>query len=163
MANIEIAISKDLEKNYLEAVKYYELALQDNIPSADAYINLGFLYWEFAAEFTFNTAYNIPDKWSKIGGEKYPKIIEVGLKQYPESVELHFWKKYFPHRHYFDDFSQKDCERIIEESGDDGSIVPYFFLYLFDKVNYKEKRDQLLKQCEKLPTAKNEYIKSIIK
>lgn len=60
------------------------------------------------------------------------------------------------------DFTKEDCEKIIENYGDTESIVPYFFLYLFDKEKYREKREKLLKQCEVLPTAKNRYIKSII-
>ncbi len=158
---MKLALSEELNKRYLEAVKYYESELSNNsTPSIEAYVNLAFLYWEFASEFTFNDAYNIPDEWSKIGGEKYPKIIELGLQKHPRSVELHFWKRYFPHRHYFDEFTQEECEQIIKEYGDKESLVPYFFLYLFDEDKYREKRNELLRKCAELPTAKNCYIMS---
>jgi hypothetical protein len=161
MLEMKIALKEELNKRYLEAVKHYESELNNNsTPPIEAYVNLAFLYWEFAAESTFNDANNIPKEWSEIGGEKYPDIIELGLQKHPRSVELNFWKRYFPHRHYFEEFTQKECEQIIVEYGDKESLVPYFFLYLFDEDKYREKRNELLRQCAKSPTAKNRYIMS---
>lgn len=162
MKEIELAISKELNREYIEAVELYEEELQQNCtPSIDTYINLGFLYWEFAAEqIEFNDPNNIPDKWSMIGIERYPKIITQGLEQYPKSIELHFWKKYFSYRLFCEDFTQEECEEIIKEYGDEESLVPYFFLYLFDEDKYRDKRDELRKQCKELLTAKNRYILS---
>jgi hypothetical protein len=154
---------KELDKKYIDAVNHYELELKTNtILPVDIFINLAFLYWEFATEFAFRDENNISDSWSELGGERYPKIIEKGLKHYPNNIELHFWDKYFPYRHYFAEFTKTECERLLDIYGDRDSIVPYFFLYLFDEIKYLEKRDLLLKQCEDLPTAKNLYIKSII-
>jgi len=160
MKKCEQAIARELNGEYIEAVKLYEAQLRDasNIP-IDVYINLAFLYWEFAAEeIEFNDPNDIPGKWSTIGGKRYPEIIKLGLKEYPRSVELHFWRKYFPHRLFFDDFSQRECEQLVEKYGDKESLVPYFFLYLFDNEKYKKKRDGLCKDCRKLATAKNLYI-----
>ena len=159
---MKLAISKELNKEYIEAVELYEKELQQNCtPLIDIYINLGFLYWEFAAEgIEFNDPNGVPDKWSLIGGERYQKIITQGLEQYPDSVELHFWKKYFHHRLFFDDFTEEECEDIVREYGDKESLVPYFYLYLFDKDKYQDKRDELRKRCEELLTAKNRYILS---
>jgi len=158
---MELAINKDINKEYIEAVKHYENELNQNCsPSIDTYINLAFLYWEFASDYGFFSHHNIPDKWGEIGDEKYPEIVEMGLKKYPRSVELHFFKKYFPHRHFFEDFTQEECEEIVREYGDDESLVPYFFLYLFDEDKYRDKRDELRKQCKELLTAKNRYILS---
>jgi len=159
---LELAIKKELNREYLDAVELYEEEIQQNCnASIDAYINLGFLYWEFAAEqIAFNDPNDISDKWSNIGGERYPKIITQGLEQYPKSVELHFWKKYFSHRLFCDNFTQEECEAIVKEYGDDESLVPYFFLYIFDNDKYRDKRDELRKQCEELLTAKNRYILS---
>lgn len=157
---MKFALKKELNKEYIKAVKLYEKILEHNSNApVDTYINLAFLYWEFAdQQVEFNDPNNIPDKWSKIGGERYSEIINQALNEYPGSVELHFWKKYFPHRLFFDDFTQEECEQIIKEYGDNESLVPYFFLYLFDEEKYKKKRDDLRKECKKLPTAKNLYI-----
>lgn len=163
MSNLEFAIDKELNKEYIEAVKQYEKILEEvNKAPIEVYINLAFLYWIFATDFSFRNTFNIPSTWGEIGGERYSFIIKQGLSKYPKSLELHFWKKYFPYRHYDDDFTQKECERLINEYNDKESIVPYFFLYLFDKEQYKEQRDQLLKQCDQVSTAKYVYIKSII-
>ena len=163
MNELELAISSELTRKYLEAVKLYESELINSKKAPiETYINLAFLYWEFAAEFTFRDANNIPEEWSHIGGEKYPHIVELGLQKYPNSVELHFWEKYFPHRHYFNEFTEEECLKILQDYGDSESLVPYFFLYLFEEEKHIEKRNQLLMLCKELPTAKNTYIRSII-
>ena len=159
---MELALKKEINKEYIEAVKLYEEELKSNSnPSIDAYINLAFLYWEFAAEqMEFNEPNNIPDKWSEIGGKRFPEIIELAIQKYPRNVELYFLKRYFSHNLIYDDFTQEECEEIAGKYGDNESLVPYFFLYLFDQEKYQKKRDELLEECKKLATAKNLYILS---
>lgn len=159
---MDLAIKKDYNKEYIEAVELYEKELQQNCtPSIDTYINLSFLYWEFASEqIAFNDPNNIPDKWSNIGGKRYPEVITQGLEQYPKSVELHFWEKYFSYRLLCEDFSQEACEEIVRKYGDEESLAPYFFLYLFDEERFRDKRNELRKKCKELLTAKNRYILS---
>lgn len=78
---------------------------------------------------------------SSIGGKRYLEILELGLANYQNSVELNFWKMYFPHIVYSKEFSKEDCKQLIDKYGDDESLVPYFYLYLFDKEKYtKEKK-----------------------
>jgi hypothetical protein len=162
MNQLEIAIKLDMSKDYLAAVQAYEDAIESRSCPAEFFINLSFLYWEFAAEFAFRDANKISDKWGVIGGEKYRIVLEKGLSNYPLNVELHFWSKYFPHRLNFDPFSKEECLALIERFGDSESLVPYFFLYLFDKEKYSKKRNTLIMICENTPTGKNNYIKSII-
>jgi hypothetical protein len=162
---MKIATIKDIGKEYLEASKCYENEISENGYSLlpDSYINLAFLYWSFAFDyFGFTIPNNIPDDYSIIGGNKYQKILNLGLLNYPNNVELHFWKNYFQHIIFGEEFSEKDCKQLLEKYGDTESIVPYFFLYLFEKEKYNDKRNELLATCNKLPTAKNLYIKSII-
>lgn len=156
------AIIKEINKEYIEAVDYYEKDLK-NFPSLDSYINLAFLYWSFAFEFfEFNQPNNISENWSIVGGNKYSKTLELGLNNYPNSLELNFWKRYFSHISFGDDFSEGDCKNLIKKYELDQSIVPYFFLFLFDEEKYSEKRNELLASCDEVPTTKNLYIKSII-
>jgi len=161
MKNFDCALKKEINEEFIEAVKWYEQELKNNANSSiETYINLAFLYWEFATQYGFITYYKIPDDWRKTGEERYPIIIDKGLKKYPKSVELHFWKRYFRHRLFFEDFTPEECEELIREYGDEESLVPYFFLYLFDEDKYRKKRDKLRKKCKELPTAKNLYILS---
>ena len=88
--------------------------------------------------------------------------MELGLNNYPNSVELNFWKRYFSHISFGEEFSEQNCRSLVEKYGDNGSKVPYFFLYLFNKDRYKEEKKVLIDECNKQPTAKNLYIKSII-
>ena len=159
---MEVALKKEINREYLEATKCYEDEIANNktpiLPNS--YINLAFLYWSFAFEFSIPE--DISEDHSILGGNRYQIILDLGLNNYPKNVELHFWKKYFQHIIYGDEFSEKDCQKLLEEYGDGESIVPYFFLYLFDKEKYREKRNELLDRCDENLTAKNIYIKSII-
>ncbi|SFB86281.1 hypothetical protein SAMN05421780_101800 [Flexibacter flexilis DSM 6793] len=162
---MESALLKDIEGKYIEAVQSYEHEIAGDFSYIlpDSYINLAFLYWSFAFElFEFNIPNNINDEYSIIGGNRYKIILDLGLIKFPNNIELHFWKKYFQHIIYGEEFSKNDCESLLREYGDNKTIVPYFFLYLFDKEKYKGKRNELLDRCNKYPTAKNIYIKSII-
>ena len=70
---MELAITKEINKEYIEAVNYYEDEINNhsNSASLDSYINLAFLYWCFAFDlFGFNIPNNIPDTYSIIGGKK---------------------------------------------------------------------------------------------
>jgi hypothetical protein len=158
------AISKDINKEYLEAVNYYESEIiNQEIVSVKSFANLAFLYWAFAyQQIEFNDVYNIPDEWSTIGGESFLKVIGKGLEKYPESLELNFWKNYFPYRMFMTEFSEKDCINLLTHYGEDESLIPYFFLHLFNKELYKDKVTLLLANCKAEPTAKNNYIQSFI-
>ena len=157
------AIKKEISKKYMEATKSYEEELfnKNSIASVDSYINLAFLYWGFA--FLFRVPEDVPEDYSIIGGERYQKVLESGLDKYPKNVELNFWKRYFSHIIFGEEFSKNDCEQLITKFGDINSKVPYFFLYQYDKEKYKQQRAELIDECDKLPTAKNLYIKSILK
>jgi hypothetical protein len=162
---MEKALIKEINGEYVEAVKCYEneLANNESSISPNSYINLAFLYWSFAFDyFGFDIPNNIPDDYSIIGGNRYQIILDLGLKNYPNNLELIFWNKYFQHIIFGEEFSKSNCKQLIDKYGDSESIVPYFFLYLFEKEKYIEKRNELLDTCIKYPTAKNNYIKSII-
>lgn len=155
------AIDKDINKQYNDAAVYYQKSIDANELNLDVYLNLAFLFWIFQ-DYGFSTYFNISDELGELGYKKYTEIVEKGIQHFPSNVELHFWKKYFQHIFFGEEFSENDCILLLEKYKDDKNIVPYFFLYLFDNEKYEEKRSLLLKECSKYPTAKNLYIKSII-
>ncbi|MCE7057733.1 hypothetical protein LZF95_23825 [Algoriphagus sp. AGSA1] len=161
MKNYFLALDKDINKQYNDAVFYYQKSIDEKELNIEAYLNLSFLYWNFQ-DFGFFTYYNISEELREIGCLKYTEIIEEGIQQYPNNLELNFWKRYFQHIIYGEEFSAQDCMKLIEEYGDTNSKVPYFFLYLFDKGRYKEEKVKLIEECNKEPTAKNLYIKSVL-
>ncbi|MDT3402457.1 hypothetical protein [Mucilaginibacter terrae] len=159
------AIISELNKRYTEAAAYYEAEIEndqhDILPIC--FINLAFLYWCFAFElFEFVIPHNIPDYWSKRGGEKFLTVLDSGLAKFPNNAELHFWKKYLLHISYGDGFTKDDCLSLIETYGCGESSVPYFFLYALNKVKYSTQRELLISEAEVMPTAKNLYIKSVL-
>lgn len=159
----DLALNKEINKEYINAVELYEDCIDNGNATLDVYSNLAFIYWEFATEqISFNVPNNISDDWSLIGGKKYGQILDLGMKRYPDSLELKFLKKYFAYRLFFEEFSQIECEQLIEEYKEDESLIPYFYLYLFDNEKYNAERDKLLELCDEIPNAKFNYIKSII-
>ncbi len=160
---MKTSIKKDIEKQYIEAVNLYEVDIKEDNVSPDIFINLAFIYWEFATEqIEFNIPNNIPEEWSLIGGKRFNVIIDIGLEKYTDNLELKFWKRYFAYRLHFIEFSRSECEQMIKEHPESESLIPYFYLYLFDKVKFKHQRDLLIELCNTMPTAKFNYIKSII-
>lgn len=155
------AVSSDIDSNYFQAIDFYEQLLREEIATVEIFSNLAFIYWAFAGDFGFSAANNIPDEWIQMGATKYKQVIEKGLFQFPESVELHFLSKYFWHRLGVIDFSKEECLQIVK-AYKEKSLVPYFYLYLFDEEKFKLEAQNLLIECEKCPTTKNKYIKSIL-
>jgi hypothetical protein len=105
---MEIAIIYDINKEYIKAVNAYETLIRNNDTIPDYYINLSFLYWSFAFElYEFTIPNNIPKKLVKKGGNKFIKILNLGIEKHPNDIELHFWKKYFLYISYAKDFTEK--------------------------------------------------------
>jgi hypothetical protein len=161
MKKYVIAIEKDIDKQYNDAAVYYQESINENELNVDVYLNLAFLYWNFQ-DYGFFTYYNISEELAEIGYKKYPEILKKGLEVFPNNLELHFWDKYFSHILYGEDFTKENCLTLINEYNENESLVPYFFLFLFDKVKYKKERDELLEIANDTPTAKNLYVKSIL-
>ena len=161
---MEKAINNEIDKKFLEAVKGYEDIIENSSDATpDSFINLAFLYWCFAFElFEFVIPNDISEYWSNVGGKRFLKILELGLEKFPNNIELHFWEKYFLHISYGKEFSEIACLSLIEKYDREESLVPYFYLYLFDKSKYKEQRDELIKETIMTPSAKNLYIKSLL-
>jgi hypothetical protein len=159
------AIINEINKKYIEAAECYEDEIESQKANIlpDSYINLAFLYWCFAFElFEFVLPNSISEYWSNKGGNRFLKILDLGLARFPNNLELHFWKKYFLHISYGKEFTESDCLSLIEKYNKGVSMVPYFFLYQFDKIKYQKQRDELIIEAEVMPTAKNIYIKSLL-
>ena len=159
---MEIAIIYDIKKEYIKAVEGYTTLIRNNDTIPDYYINLSFLYWSFAFElYEFITPNNIPEYWIKKGGDEFLKILDLGIEKYPKDIELHFWRKYFLHISYAEDFTEEECVNLFNLYGHKNKI-PYFFLYQYDNIRYKKQRDELLQIIKGKKTAKNLYVESLL-
>lgn len=157
------AVRQDIAQNYDEAIKKYEDVISANETiHTDAFTNLAFIYWRFAFASPFEFEADLSDRWSIIGGERYLKILEMGIKNQADTLELIFWKRYFAHIVFGEDFTPEECETLMASHSASESMVPNFFLWLFDKKKYLPERSELLQQCEKQRTAKNRYVISIL-
>ena len=162
---MEQAIINEINKKYIEATESYEVEIEEGklniLPNC--FINLAFLYWCFAFElFEFVIPNGVSEYWSNKGGNRFLKVLDLGLERFPNNLELNFWKKYFLHISYGKEFTESDCLNLIKKYNKEESVVPYFFLYSFDEIGYKEQKDKLIYEAEVMPTAKNLYIKSLL-
>ena len=157
-----MAIIYDIKKEYIKAVDAYETLIRKDGVIPDYYINLSFLYWSFAFElYEFTIPNNIPEYWVKKGGEEFLKVLDLGIEKYPKDIELHFWKRYFLHISYAENFTEKECLDLFDLYGYKNK-TPFFFLYQYDNIKYRKQRDELLDIIKGEETAKNLYIKSLL-
>lgn len=161
--HLAFAIENDCAGLYPEAIQHYEAAIAENpLPPLEAYVNLSFVYWSLTAEPPFTFAAGISEEYSLYAAGRYREIVELGLDSYPKSLELHFWSRYFEHILFGDSFGKEDCEALFSQFVPDESIVPYFYLWLFDKESYEGQRKLLVNSVCELPTAKNKYILAVL-
>lgn len=160
---MEEILKKEIDKKYIEAVNSYEFEIQNSeSPSADYYINLAFIYWSLAFEyFEFVLPNKISEDWCMIGGDRFMKIIDMGLDKYPNNIELYFWKRYFTHISYGEDFSYEECLELLEKDKKNGDIL-YFYLYMYYKEKYEREKNQLLIKIKKKLILKHLYIISLL-
>ena len=158
MTSFQYAISKDIQRDVIAAANLYESCISIGGP-LDAFINLAFLYWQ-STEYGFNAAYNLPIAFIHKSGERYSRILDLGMTAFPSSKELVFWDRYFAFVSLGDDFSPEECEGYVEAPD---HLIPYFFLRSLPiGTRYHEPADRLLQQCRLLPTLKNSYIVSVL-
>ena len=158
MSKLQSALEKNISGEFIDAVAEYEAASAAGETAPNLFIDLAFLYWAFATQLPFAPV--VSNEWSKIGLQKWPETLERGLSLYPTSTEMRFWKKYFAHRAFFEDFPEEECKKLLKDG--DESKVPYFYLWLFDHGKYAKVIEELLEEVKKEPTAKNRYIQSIL-
>ena len=153
------ALEKDLHEDILGAAETYEKAIKEDGP-VDAYINLGFLYWQ-STEYGFNAFHHLPLDFIKLAEERYPKVLKQAETRFAGSPEIEFWKLYFDYLSLGTEEFTEECERLVLQKN--GSLVPYFYLYsISGGRRFKDEAMVLLKTCKSLPTTKNRYIVSII-
>jgi len=153
------ALEKDIYEDILGAAEAYEKAIKED-GAVDVYINLAFLYWQ-STEYGFNAFHHLPLDFIKLAGERYPKVLKQAETRFPGSPEIKFWKLYFDYISLGREEFTEECERLVVQQN--GSLVPYFYLYsMSGGQRFKDEAMALLKICKSLPTTKNRYIASVI-
>ncbi|RZK16038.1 MAG: hypothetical protein EOO56_21205 [Hymenobacter sp.] len=144
------------------AVAYERVILQPQAP-VEVFANLSFIYWESGTQQSIAAAEARPPALHDRPWQMCFRVIEAGLQQYPEDLELSFWARYYPYRGIFDDFSAADCQQLLLNCvNHNQTLIPYFFLSLFDEELYSVEIAHILADCRKCPTAKNRWIASVL-
>lgn len=153
----------DTVGDYELAINYYEQALsEDQDKSEDLFTNLSVIYWLLITDNNFPELQDIDSQLRHNGLTRYKQLVDFGVASFPKSKELLFWKSYFPYRMYFASFTFEECQILMEDTSLRASLVPTFYLNMFDEKSYAEERNALIVECLKSPTAKNKYIMSFL-
>ena len=145
----KLGLQLDIQCKYEKSILEYEKAIKQNAQSMDIFINLSFLYWLSASDFSWADTFNIPLIIRHNGIDRLTELLKIAKSKFPEYAEIYFLEKYFLDRlGYGEILTQSDVLGIISKYKE-VSNVPYFFLYFFDKNKYIEKRNQLLNDCLK--------------
>ena len=157
-----VGLQHDIDGDYELAIDFYEKAIiYDTVKDEELYANLSVIYWLLVTDNNFPPIGSIKDQFRTNGLKRYKDIVEDGIVAFPKSTELLFWNKYFPYRMYFSSFSFQECQALYEDPSLVPSLVPSFYLNLYDEAQYREATMRLVEECLKRPTAKNNYIISV--
>jgi len=157
MSNLDIAVSYDIEMDYITAAEYYERSIEtEGYP--DTFLNLSVLYFQFT-DFGINAALSLPNEFVKKAFDRFDPVITEGISKFPRNTEMRFWKRYF-NRTINSELTEAEVLEILYQG--EFSNAPFFFLYLLKPNTYSRQRDKLLVECRNLPTAKNKWILSLI-
>ena len=158
MSNLDIAVSYDIEMDYITAAEYYERSIEsEGYP--DAFLNLSVLYFQFT-DYGINASLQLPVEFVKKAFDRFDPVITEGISEFPQNTEMRFWKRYFSWRTINSELTEAEVLEILNQGVFNN--VPFFLLYLFNPSKYMPQRDELLIECQNLPTAKNKWILSLI-
>lgn len=159
------ALAHDVAGQYEQAAAAYEQAIGQPQAPVEAFANLSFIYWEASAQqsMTFANGTAVPLAWGSRSFDSCFRVLAAGLQRYPQDLELSFWSRYFPYRGVFNDFSAADCQQLLATcTNHNHTLMPWFFLSLFDENQYRAEVTAILAACARQPTAKNRWVASIL-
>lgn len=160
MITIEPALQKEAQGLIVEAIAEYEHVIRSGyVVPLDAYINLAFAYWQ-CTDFGFAAAHNLDASFQRTAFGRAMEILDEGENAYPAAPEARFWRLYFRFvslgSHEIDDA----IEGIVSESN--CNAVPFIYLHMTRKPVSPARIADLFAACERMPTFKNRYIRTIL-
>ncbi len=164
MKQSNIALYLDLDQQYEAAIFAYEQALNEKEDEhVFLYIELAFLYWHSACDFSWSDHYNISINTRRMGMDRAEELINIAKVKFPNCGDLYFWEKYFLFCLLGHPLRESDILDIFKKY--ETTVIPFFFLYIcHDEINnpYQKERDYLVNICQKQMTAKHIRILSLI-
>jgi hypothetical protein len=163
MSDFLTALAHDVAGEYEQAATVYERVIMHPQAPVEAFANLSFIYWEAVWQLSFTNGSTTPLALQQLPVDSCSRVLTAGLQRYPHDLELSFWARYYPYRGIYDKFSEADCRQLLADCVDHNqTLMPHFFLSLFDKASYRAEVTQILITSQQFPTAKNRYVASII-
>lgn len=156
---LDKAFALEAADRVVEAADVYEDILRSGRVPLDAYFNLAFLYWQ-STELGFMAALGLDDDFVARAEIRYKEILDECDRAFPGETETIFWRRYFPYA----SLAEPDFDlELMELVHQDGSLVPYFYLYAASNGSrFVAEAEELLRVCRPQRTLKNRYIISMI-
>jgi hypothetical protein len=160
-------IALEIIQEYVSAAEWYQDQIDNHIDivSADTIINLAFIYWSSVWEYIeFALPNNIPTGWGYKGYDNLNNLYNLGISKFPNNVEFYFWPRFLDSIGVGEEFTLDECIELVNIYGYGDNMVPYFKLFNIDRNNmeYRSGAVKLYRLCNKMPTAKNIYILSVL-
>ena len=160
MIRFEYPLQLDLSGDFQGAADAYEEFLEVDRGFVEPYVNLAVLYW-VCLDPGMSGVSQFESGFLERAGKRYVELIECAGKRFSEDGEPEFWELYTSHITLGEPGFVEECKSIVSRCA---SIVPYFYLLsATSDVRYIKPARRLLEKCERLPSAKNRYILSVLR
>lgn len=158
-----LALQLDAQNVYpIETTDAYEEVVNSGMADLDTYVNLIVLYF-VCQDGGFLVAHSLPTEFLNRAWVRTLELIEEAESRFNRPTEVSFWKRFIQFILLGQPFPTEEC-RQLALSGQ--SRVPYLYLYAFSdgkRESYRSNALELLEQVDKGQTAKERYIRSVLR
>lgn len=129
MNSMVTALKFDSEDIPVDAVAAYEEELRTNPENWDAIVNLLALYLA-VLETGYSSSHQLSQDYIEHGDARFNAILKLGMKQYPDDMELDFWRRYYQVTVLGNNWDEAFPQKYEEAVCSGKHLVPYLALYL---------------------------------
>jgi len=157
---LEDAVAAERREDLKLAADIYENRLAEGNGSLDVILNLALLYWQVLDPGLQAAARWGPDFFDR-ADRRYLELLAEAERQYPNSTEARFWRRYIRGISLGEPFDMEECRELLRE--DPTVLVPA--MYLFSGGAGQEAVTEalaLLERCKAEGTMRADYVASVI-
>lgn len=159
MTQKEIALQFDAQDKPVEAANAYEEAIKEPDSELATYLNLAVLYFS-CQDGGYSAHRCLSAEFLDYSWKRANQVLDEAESKFGQNDEIDFWRRYFRWRVLFEDEAIMESERFVRSD----SLIPYFYLVLTNnKEEYLLKAKKLFEQVAEGKTAKDRWIRSILK
>jgi hypothetical protein len=156
----QMAASLDAADKPIEAAQAYEQVIASSTANLDTYVNLAVLYF-VCNDGGYAAYHKLSRDFVGRAWDRAFELLDEAERRFGRKAEIDFWRKYFAFILLGEDPSYEEIEQLVQT---DTTIIPYFHLLDYRQGRlYRLQAEQLLEQVSAGLTAKERYIRSVLK